>query len=203
MIDRIERSPARISVAASGMMLLALVGSVVLDSLWLALIPATALLFLAVGAIHAALGGLDGRMGALGAALFRTGCIALLATAIAGFVVQAVRGVEPGWLSTAALVSGGILIVGEFAFGTALAARRAAPRAAAILFAIAIPFGVGIDVLPRLVVHNPFFFTGVGVYVGLGLLALSVARLGAAAGARPEASERHHARSLAAASAAR
>jgi hypothetical protein len=55
------------------------------------------------------------------------------------------------------------------------------PRGAAILFAIAIPLGLAIDLLPQLLVPIPLFFTGAGVYVGLGLLALSIARLGTAA----------------------
>lgn len=182
MIDRIgQGSPATLSLAASGTILLALAGSVVVDVFWLALLPATALLFLAVGAIHAAQEGRDGRVGALGAALVRTGCVALVATAIAGLVVVAVRGVEPGWLSVAALASGAILVAGVFAFGMALAATRTASRAAAVLFATAIPFGVAIDVLPNLAVPIPVFFTGAGVYIGLGLLALSIIRLGRAA----------------------
>jgi hypothetical protein len=181
MINWMQRSPAPVSLAASGTLLLAIAGSTVVDGLWLALVPGVALLFLAVGAIHAAHEGRDGGLGTLGAALFRTGCVALLASAVAGFVVIAVRGVEPGWLSVAALVSGAILVTGELAFGVALAASRTAPRAAAILFATAIPIGVVIDVLPRVVVPVDFFFTGAGVYVGLGLLALSLARLGRAA----------------------
>jgi hypothetical protein len=168
-------------MAASGTMLLALAGSVVVEVLWLALLPATVLLFLAVGAIHAAQEGRDGRVGALGAALVRNGCVALLATAIAGVVVVAVRGVEPEWLSVAALASGAILVAGGFAFGMALAATRTAPRAAAVLFATAIPLGVAIDVLPNLALPIRLFFTGAGVYIGLGLLALSIIRLGRAA----------------------
>ncbi|MGH2655207.1 MAG: hypothetical protein ACRDIZ_00655 [Actinomycetota bacterium] len=182
MIDRIgQGSPARLSLAASGTILLALAGSLVVDVLWLALLPAAALLFLAVGAIHAAQEGRDGRVGALGAAMVRTGCVALVATAIAGLVVVAVRGVEPEWLSVAALASGAILVAGVFAFGMALVATRTAPRAAAVLFATAIPLGVAIDFLPNLAVPFPLFFTGAGVYIGLGLLALSIIRLGRAA----------------------
>ncbi len=179
MIDRIGQvSAASLSLAASGTLLLALAGSLVVEALWLALLPATGLLFLAVGAIHAAQDGRDGRVGALGAAMVRTGCVALVATAIAGIVVVAVRGVEPEWLSVAALASGAILTAGAFAFGMALAVSRAAPRAASVLFATAIPLGVASDVLPNLAVPVPLFFTGAGIYIGLGLLALSVIRLG-------------------------
>ena len=88
------------------------------------------------------------------------------------------RGVEPTWLSAAALVSAVVFVIGEVMFGVAAAWRRTAPRAWAILFAIAIPLGVAIDVLPQMVVPIPVFFTGAGVYVGLGLFALSAARLG-------------------------
>lgn len=96
-------------------------------------------------------------------------------------MVVAVRGVEPAWLSVAALVSGVTFVIGELLFGVAAARRRTAPRGAAILFAIAIPLGLAIDLLPQLLVPIPLFFTGAGVYVGLGLLALSIARLGTAA----------------------
>ena len=84
-------------------------------------------------------------------------------------------------------------------FGVAAAWWRTAPRASAILFAITIPLGVAIYVLPQILVPIPVFFTGVGVYVGLGLFALSTARLGWAARGSSGTKEENQRRSIAAA----
>lgn len=171
-------SPATLALSAAATLAIAVVGGAIVDRLWLALIPATGLLFLAIGALHARWGGDEGRLGVIGAAALRLACIALLATAIAGLVVVAVRGVEPAWLSAPAVVSGLTFMIGEILFGLAAAWRRTAPRGTAILFAIALPLGVAIDFLPRLLTPIPLFFSGAGMNIGLALLALAVARLG-------------------------
>jgi hypothetical protein len=182
MIEGTRRIPAGpLALAAAATLAVAVGGGAMVDRLWLALMPGIVLLFLAVGAFHTAWDGRDGRLGMIGTAALLGGCIGLLAMGIAGLVVVAVRGVEPAWLSVAALVSGVTFVIGELLFGVAAARRRTAPRGAAILFAIAIPLGLAIDLLPQLLVPIPLFFAGAGVYVGLGLLALSIARLGTAA----------------------
>jgi hypothetical protein len=181
MIERARHlSPALLAWSAASMLAIAVVGGAIIDWLWLALIPAAVLLFLAVGAIHARWAGRDGRLGAVGSAALRLGCLGLLAAALVGLVVAAMRGVEPGWLAMAAIVSGVTFVSGEVIFGIGAAWRRAAPRGAAILFAIAIPLGLAVDFIPQLVAPIPLFFAGAGMYIGLGLLALSVARLGRA-----------------------
>lgn len=200
MIERSRHiSAAPLALGAASMLAVAVVGGAVFDELWLALLPATVLVFLTVGAIQARWDGQDGRLRTIGAALLRVGCIGLLAAAIAGFVVVAVRGVEPTWLSVAAVVSGVTFVIGEVIFGITAAWRRAGPRGAAILFAISVPLGLAIDFLPQLVVPIPLFFAGVGLHIGLGLLALSLARLGWAARRSIEASENHRGSSIAAA----
>jgi hypothetical protein len=204
MIDHTrETSPAPLALAAAVTLAVAPVGGSIDDRLCLALIPAAVLVFLAVGALHTTWDGRDGPVGTIGAAALRIGCIGLLATAIAGLVVVAVRGAEPTWLTVAALVSAVPFLIGEVVFGVAAAWRRAAPRCAAIVFAIAIPLGVAIDMLPQILVPIPFFFTGAGVYVGLGLLAVSTARLGWAARRRRGTKEDDHPRSTAAEAPAR
>ena len=170
-------SPATLALSAAATLAIAVGGAAIVDRLWLALIPASGFLFLTIGALHARWGGDDGRLGVIGAAALRLACIALLATAIAGLVVG-VRGVEPAWLSTPAVVSGVSFVIGEILFGLAAAWRRTAPRGTAILFAIALPLGLAIDFLPRLLTPIAVFFSGAGMNIGLVLLALAVARLG-------------------------
>ena len=182
MIKRKRQTPmAPLALATAAALVVSVAGGAIVDLLWLALIPAIVLLFIAVGVFHGTSRGRDGLLGILGTAALRAGCIGLLGTAVSGLIVVAVRGVEPTWLSAAALVSGITFVVGELLFGVAAAWRRTAPRGTAILFAIAIPFGLAIDLLPQLVLPTPPFFAGTGVYIGLALLAVSVARLGTAA----------------------
>ena len=183
MMQRIrETSPTVLAVTASAALALAAIGGAIFEPLWLVLTPATVLIFLAVGAFHARWEGRYGHLGRMGATALRVGCMGLLATAIAGYVVIAVRGVEPAWLSTAAIVSGVAFLVGELVFGLAAGWRRVAPRGAAFLFATAIPLGLAVGKLPDLLFPIPGVFGGLGVYAGLGLLALSLARLGRAMG---------------------
>jgi len=145
MIERVRQIPAApLALAAAATLAVAVGGGAMVDRLWLALMPGIVLLVLAVGALHTSWDGRDGRLGMIGAAGLLAGCIGLLAMGIAGLVVVAVRGVEPAWLSVAALVSGVTFVIGDL-FGVAAARRRTALRGAAILFAIAIPLGLAID----------------------------------------------------------
>lgn len=70
-------------------------------------------------------------------------------------------------------------------FGTSLLRARTGPRWAAVAFAVGLPLGLGLDAATKLFPFGElFFFAGFGFYVGLGLFALSLMRIGFAARTR-------------------
>ena len=165
--------------SAGGLVAVALVGPAAWDGLWLALAPAAALVILAARELHAAWRPRDGRLGAVGAFVLATGAGALLALMIIGTAATASRGVEPPWLAVADQSAGFAFLVGAGLFGLAMLRARTAPRWAAVLFGVSLPLGLGMDAATNLFPFGEqFFFAGSGFYVGLGLFALSLIRLG-------------------------
>jgi hypothetical protein len=170
------------AVAAGGLVALALVGPAAWDGLWLALAPAAALLILAAWEFHAVWRPRDGRLGAIGTLVLATGAGALLALAVIGTVATTTLGVEPAWLAFPEEVAGYAFLAGAALFGAAALRARTGPRWAAVLFAVSLPLGLGLDAATKLFPFGElFFFAGFGFYLGLGLFALSLMRLGVAA----------------------
>jgi hypothetical protein len=167
------------AMSAGGLIAVALVGPRVLDGLWLALAPAAALVVLAARELHAAWRPGDGRLGAVASFVLATGAGSLLALMIIGAAATASRGVEPAWLAVADQIAGFVFLAGAALFGLAMARARTAPRWAAVLFAVGLPLGLGIDAATNLFPFGElFFFAGSGFYAGLGFFALSLIRLG-------------------------
>jgi hypothetical protein len=170
------------AMAAGGLVVVALVGPAAWDGLWLALVPAAALLIVAAFELHAAWRPRDGRLGAVGALVLATGAGALLALAVIGAAATATMGLEPSWLALPEELAGYTLLAGVVLFGTAALRARTRPRWAAVVFAMSLPLGLGLDAATNLFPFGEaFFFAGFGFYIGLGLLALSLMRLGIAA----------------------
>jgi hypothetical protein len=160
----------------------ALVGPAVWDGLWLALVPAAALLILAARDLHAAWRPRDGRLGAVGALALATGPGGLLVLAVIGTTATVTLGLEPAWLALPQQVSGYVFLAGAALFGAAVVRARTGPRWAAVLFAVSLPLGLGLDTATNLFPFGElFFFAGFGFYIALGLFALSLIRLGVAA----------------------
>jgi hypothetical protein len=169
-------------MSAGGLIAVALVGPRALDGLWLALAPAAALVILAARELHAAWRPRDGRLGAVASFVVATGAGGLLALMIIGAIVTASRGVEPPWLAVADQIAGFAFLAGAGLFGLAMLRGRTAPRWAAVLFGVSLPLGLGMDAATNLFPFGElFFFAGSGFYVGLGLFALALIRLGFAA----------------------
>jgi hypothetical protein len=90
------------------------------------------------------------------------------------------------WLAFIEEVAGYAFLAGAVLFGLAAFRARTGPRWAAIVFAVSLPLGLGVDVATKLFPFGElFFFAGFGFYLGLGLFALSLTRIGFAARARP------------------
>jgi hypothetical protein len=173
------------AMAAGGLVAVALVGPAAWDGLWLALAPAAALLILAARGLHAAWRPRDGRLGAVGALVLATGAGTLLALAVIGAVATATQGLEPAWLAFPQEVAGYAFLAGAALFGAAALRARMGPRWAAVVFAVSLPVGLGLDAATKLFPFGElFFFAGFGFYLGMGLFALSLMRLGVAARAR-------------------
>jgi hypothetical protein len=169
-------------MVAGGLVAVALVGPAAWDGLWLALAPAAALLILTARDLHAAWRPRDGRLGAAGALVLAIGAGALLALAAIGAAATASQGVEPAWLAFPEEVAGYALVAGALLFGAGAWRARRVPRWAAVLFAVSLPLGLGIDAATNLFPFGElFFFSGFGFYIGVGLFALSLMRLGVAA----------------------
>jgi hypothetical protein len=172
-------------MSAGGLVAVALVGPAAWDGLWLALAPAAALVIMAARELHAAWRPRDGRLGAVGAFVFATGSGALLALMVIGTAARARLGMEPAWLAFPEQVAGYVFLAGAALFGVAALRARTGPRWAAIVLAVSLPVGLGLDAATKLFPFGElFFFAGFGFYVGLGLFALSLIRLGAATRAR-------------------
>jgi hypothetical protein len=173
------------AMLAGGLVAVALVGPAAWDGLWLALVPAAALVILAARDLHAAWRPHDGRLGAVGAVVLATGAGVLLALMIIGTAATATLGVEPAWVALSDQVAGYAFLAGAALFGLAAFRARTGPRWAAVAFAVSLPLGLGLDAATKLFPFGElFFFAGFGFYVGLGLFALSLMRLGVAARAR-------------------
>jgi hypothetical protein len=172
-------------MAAGGLVAVALVGPAAWDGLWLALAPAAALLILAARELHTAWRPRDGRLGAVGAAVLATGAGALLVLMVIGAAATATLGLEPAWLAFPEEVAGYAFLAGAALFGAAALRTRTRPRWAAVAFAVSLPLGLGVDAATGLFPFGElFFFAGFGFYLGMGLFALSLIRLGVAARAR-------------------
>jgi hypothetical protein len=170
------------AMSAGGLVAVALVGPAAWDGLWLALAPAAALVILAARELHAAWRPRDGRLGAVAAYSLATGAGALLALMIFGAAATAILGMEPAWLAFPDLIAGYAFLAGAALFGAAVLRARTGPRWAAVAFAVGLPLGLGLDAATNLFPFGEsFFFAGFGFYVGLGLFALSLMRLGVAA----------------------
>jgi hypothetical protein len=167
------------AILAGALVAVALVGPAAWDGLWLALAPAAALLILATRELHAAWQPRDGRLGVVGAFVLATGAGALLVLMLIGMVATANLGMEPAWLAFPDQVAGCAFLAGAALFGGSALRARTAPRWAAVAFAVSLPLGLGLDAATNLFPFGElFFFAGSGFYVGLGLFALSVMRLG-------------------------
>jgi hypothetical protein len=168
--------------AAGCLVAIAIIGPAIWDGVWLALAPATALLIPAAFQLHAAWRPRDGWVGAVGSRILVAAAAALLTLAMVGATVTATEGMEPGWLASLEIVAGYALIAGAFLFGLAALRTRRVPKWAAVTFAVSLPLGLGIDSATNAFPFGElFFFAGYGFYVGLGLFALSLMRLGLAA----------------------
>ncbi len=180
-------------MSAGGLVAVALVGPTAWDGLWLALAPAAALVILAARELHAAWRPRDGRLGAVGAFVLAAGAGALLALMLIGTVATDNLGVEPAWLAFPDQVAGYAFLAGAALFGASAFRARTGPRWASVVFAVSLPLGLGLDAATTLVPFGEmFFFAGFGFYVGLGLFALSLMRLGLAAHARPLVDSKTH-----------
>lgn len=179
------------AMSAGGLVAVALVGPAAWDGLWLALAPAAALVILAARELHAAWRPRDGRLGAVGALVLATGSGALLALMVIGTAATASLGMEPAWLAFPEQVAGYVFVAGAALFGVAALRARTGPRWAAIVFAVSLPVGLGLDAATKLFPFGElFFFAGFGFYLGLGLFALSLTRIGFVARARAPVSSR-------------
>ena len=173
------------ALAAGGLVVVALIGPMAWAGLWLALAPAAALLILATRELHAAWRPRDGRLGTVGALVLATGAGALLSLMVIGIAVTATLGLEPAWLYFPLVVAGYVFLAGAALWGAAVWRARTGPRWAAVVFAVSLPLGLGLDAATNLFPFGElFFFAGFGFYLGLGLFALSLMRLGVAARAR-------------------
>jgi hypothetical protein len=178
------------AVGAGALVAVALVGPVAWDGLWLALAPAAALLILVAREFHEAWRPRDGWLGSLGALLLALGAGALLALAAIGAAATAILGLEPSWLDLPEKVAGYAFLAGTLLFGVAALRARTRPRWAAVVLAVSLPVGLGLDAATNLLPFGElFFFAGFGFYIGLGLFALAVVRLGIAAVAGIDASQ--------------
>jgi hypothetical protein len=102
-----------------------------------------------------------------------------LVLAVVGTAATATLGVEPAWLAFPEEVAGYAFLAGAALFGAAVLRARIGPRWAAVLFVVSLPLGLGLDTATNLFPFGElFFFAGFGFYVGLGLFALSLMRLG-------------------------
>jgi hypothetical protein len=174
------------ALLAGGLVAVAIVGPVVWDGLWLALAPAAALLIVTASALHAEWRPRDGRLGTVGSLVIAAAAAGLLALAVLGAAVTTDLGMEPRWLAFPEQVAGYALIAGALLFGAAALRTRRVPRWAAVAFAVSLPLGLGIDAaINAFPFGELFFFAGYGFYVGLGLFALSLMRIGLATRATP------------------
>ena len=104
---------------------------------------------------------------------------------VIGIAASATLGLEPAWLALPLEVAGYAFLAGAALWGAGVWRARTGPRWATVVFA---PFvchwapsarlDQGTSLLPF---GELFFFFGIGFYLGLGLFALSLIRLGVTA----------------------
>jgi hypothetical protein len=186
MMADVRGSNGAASVFAGSLILLALVGHVVADALWLALVPAGGLVVLAAGELHALHGGRDGVLGVIGTITLQGGAGLLLLSALAGAVAKASLGMEPAWMTTVDIWSGWVFLIGVVLFGTAAAMAKVLPRGSVLAFVACIPLGFALDTMAERMAGSAGatwvapgeLLAGVGFYLGLGIFALALMRMG-------------------------
>ena len=174
------------AVAAGTLILLALVGHPVADWLWLALVPAAALMVLAARDLHSWQAGRDGMLGVVGTLVVQGGCLLLLLLALANAIATTLLGLEPAWTATLDASSAWVFLLGVILFGTAAAIAGVLPRGFAVAFAASIPVGFALDAVAERMAGSGLvtvtapgaLLSGVGFYVGLGIFGFSLIRLG-------------------------
>jgi hypothetical protein len=174
------------AVGAGSLILLALVGPSVAEWLWLALVPAAGLMVLATRGLHSSQAGRDGMIGVVGAFVLQGGSLLLLLSALANAITTTLLGLEPVWMAALDTSSAWVFLLGVILFGTAATIAGMLPRGTAAAFAASIPLGVALDAVaermagsaqPTLIAPGELL-SGAGFYVGLGIFALSLVRLG-------------------------
>lgn len=158
---------------AGVLVILALAGHRLFDTLWMALIPAA--FSLSGGMIRWARSAAGSERLATLIVVSATGVLALLA--LAGLFAQRMLRIEPEWLTQSVSVAGWAFVGGWVLFGFDSARRRASGRGMSLVMATAIPIGLGLDqLLARL--PGEFFLASAGLYLGAGLFALGLIHLG-------------------------
>jgi hypothetical protein len=193
MTDAARGANGSAAVAAGSLILVALVGHPVADRLWLALVPAAALMVLAARDLHSWQVGRDGMLGVVGTLVLQGGSLLLLLLALANAITTTLLGLEPAWTATLDTSSAWVFLLGVILFGTAAAIAGVLPRGSAVAFAASIPVGLALDaVAERMaasglvsVIAPGTFLSGVGFYVGLGIFGFSLMRLGLVARRAP------------------
>ncbi len=170
-----QQATARLVIAAGHLVLLALLGSWLVDWLWLALLPAVVLLALGAARTENGRGRRLLTVRVAGLALASVS-LALAGLAIVGLVLQYSAKMEPRWLTAAVTWTGWLFLTGVAAYGLAAAATRSLPRLLSLLLASSLPLGFGLDqAMSRI---PGFFLHGAGFNLGAGLFALSLVWIG-------------------------
>lgn len=166
-----------ITLVSGGSILVALAGGLVADPFWLALLAAALFLIPAIRALKASYGPVRAP-GALGGTILQGSSAALLILALLGTLTETRLGIEPRWLSILVMWSGIAFLMGAFLFGIGIFFTRVVPRQAAMMFALSLPLGLALDSATRSI--PGFFLADAGFYLGMGLFALAIIRLGTA-----------------------
>jgi hypothetical protein len=125
-------------------------------------------------------------LGVLGTLTLQGGSVLLLLSALAGSVAKAGLGLEPAWMSVVNTWSAWVFLLGVILFGTAATIAGMLPRGSAAAFAASIPLGVALDAVAERMAGSAQttliapgeLLSGAGFYVGLGIFALSLVRMG-------------------------
>jgi hypothetical protein len=186
MTDETRGANGSAAVAAGSLIFLALVGHSVADWLWLALVPAAAIMVLTARSLHSWQAGRDGMLGVVGTLVLQGGSLLLLFLALANAITTTLLRLEPAWMATLDTSSAWVFLLGVILFGTAAAIAGVLPRGSAVAFAAGIPLGFALDAVAErmagsalaTVIAPGALLSGVGFYVGLGVFAFSLIRLG-------------------------
>ena len=186
MTDAARSSDQSAAVWAGSLILVALAGHSVADWLWLALIPSAGLMVLAVRDLHSWQAGRDGVLGAVVALALQVGCVLLLLSALVNAITTTLQGLEPAWMATLDTWSGRVFLIGVLLFGTATVIGGILPRAWAVAFTASIPIGFALDTLAERMAGSTqaasiapvVLLSGLGFYLGLGIFALALLRMG-------------------------